>query len=201
MFMRKPLRSRKPAIIVACTLLVMLTTTVVITAIAAPNSGSAAKPTVLRSISILSPEKQTAVSPQETKLAEYATLHPEAARIAPTETSSPLPLGIQSKYPNWWNMKQRVENEWYGNLNGERVSVYAGVCPTFLGGEAVYDPQQGCIGVAVGSRSVADADYHEYLTPRKSGAVRITAVNGTQVSLVAKDGTTFSFDLTTRTFS
>lgn len=191
--------ARKP-LIVGIIFLVGLSAAAFITAVAAQHTS--ATPTVNPIIARLPPEKQTAAALKESKTADYATAHPQVVRILPTETHPPLPLGIQDKYPNWWNTKQRLENEWYGDLNGERVGVYAGVCPTFSGGETIYDLQQGCVSVAVGAATSGPSlNYHEYLTPKKAGSVKITAVSGTRVSLVAKDGTTFTFDLDTRTFS
>ncbi len=200
--LRLPVHSRRTSIVIACILFAVLTVTVVITAVAAQNTGVSAKPTVLRSIAILPPEKQTAAAIGQTKTTEYTTAHPEAARILPTQSPSPLPLGIQDKYPNGWHMKQRFENEWFGYLNGERISVYAGSVAAFdSNGRVVVDPPQGYIAVGVGSAlSGPDLNYHEYPTPKQSGAVKITAVNGALVTVVANDGTTFTFNLDTRTF-
>lgn len=54
--------------------------------------------------------------------------------------------------------------------------------------------------MAVGVENVLDDNYHQYLTPTKHGGLTITAVNGTTVSLLAEDGTDFTFDLATPTF-
>lgn len=61
------------------------------------------------------------------------------------------------------------------------------------------DPQQGFVGVAITQKNGLVV-LNTSLTPTKHGSVHITAVNGTIVTLVATDGTSFTFDDTTYTF-
>ncbi|MHB8646452.1 MAG: hypothetical protein ACYDAR_11760 [Thermomicrobiales bacterium] len=108
--------------------------------------------------------------------------------------STPVILtGIFELGENPYRRGQPAINEWFGSLNGKAVAVYAGYLYS--------DSTQGLVGVATSQPDGTSDTYQEYLTPKKDGFVRITAVNGTQVSLIAKDGTTFTFDLGTRTFS
>lgn len=192
--------ARRRIALIGGILLVAVAAIAVITAVAAQNTG--AKPTVRPYIASMPPEKRDLVPLQETKTAEYVSAHPDAAKIPATITHAPPVQGIQYKYPNAWNMHLRFENEWFGNVNGQSVAVFAGSFSTVdQFGKVTEDRQQGYVAVAMESKGGVDTDYHEYLTPTKHGAVKITAVNGTQVSLIATDGSTITFDLTTRTFS
>ncbi len=115
-------------------------------------------------------------------------------QIAMTPIPTPISLtGIVDSRQNPFHRKQAAENSYFGSLNGEHIAIFAGASEK--------DTLQGVVGVARGQvGSNTDDVYQEYLTPTKHGWVRITAVNGSQVSLVAKDGTPFVFDLATRTF-
>ena len=199
MRIRQPLRPRALFLTIGC-IIVLLMATLIITAVAAQNSG--VKPTVDPHIARLPPAKQTFAAPQQTKVAEYIAAHPEVKNVPATDTPGPPVRGIQDKYPNWWNIHLMPVNEWFGTMNGQAIEVFAGIYSTWSAGGTVEVPGQGYIAVGVGSDlSGPNRDYHEYLTPTKHGGLKITAVNGTQVSLVATDGTVYTFDLDTRTFS
>lgn len=198
---RRLIARSRLTIAVVCILVGVLAATAVITVVAATNTS--AKPTVRPYIASMPPVKQTVAALGQTKTAEFATTHPEARFIRPTSTSGPSPQGFSRKYPNSMNMKLPMTNEWYGAINGRGVALYAGYFATiYEDGRIVPDQQQGYLAVEVGPATPGPSlDYHEYLTPTKHGALEITAVNGTTVSLVAKDGTTYTFDLNSRTFS
>ncbi len=198
---RRPIARKRIGITGSCLFIVLLAMTAVITAVAAQSTG--AKPTVRASIASMPSAKQTYGALGQTKTAEFVTTHPEAKNIPPTDTPSPPIQGFFRKYPNSFNMKLPMENEWYGAINGRGVALYAGYFATiYADGRIVPDQQQGYLAVEIGPATPGPSlDYHEYLTPTKHGALEITAVNGTQVSLVAKDGTTLTFNLDTRTFS
>jgi hypothetical protein len=167
------------------------------------SAAQTTKPLVRPFIASLPPKKQSAVPLQETKTTQLASAHPEWRHIPPTVTRGPEILGIQYKYQNAWNIHQRFENEWFGYIDGQYMAVFAGHVSTVgPGGKVTEDEDQGYVAVGTGSEiNGPDRNYHEYLTPTKHGGLKITAVNGTQVSLVAEDGTMFTFDLATRTFS
>ncbi len=194
---------RRIAIVVVCILVGVLAATAVISAVAATNMS--AVPTVRPYIASLPPAKQTLIAPHETKIAEDAAAHPELRNIRPTETLGPPVEGIQNKYPDAWNQKLPIQNEWFGTIGGKGIAIYAGDYASIdPDGDVRLDREQGYVAVGitpVGAKSHADTNYEEYLTPTKHGALKITAVNGTQVSLVAADGTAFTFNLDTRTFS
>ncbi|MHB8644335.1 MAG: hypothetical protein ACYDAR_00940 [Thermomicrobiales bacterium] len=195
--MRFRLHRRKPAIAITGMVILLLTAIVVITAVAAQNAS--ATPTMNPKVALLPPGKQTYIAIGAARTIELATAHPEWRNIPPTDTPGTPIVGIQYKYPNAWNMHADVSNEWFGTVNGQPIAVFAGTDSTWDARGIVYDSGQGYVAVGVGK--ITDNNYHEYLTPTKHGGVKITAVNGTMVSLVAEDGTTFTFDLDTRTFS
>ena len=81
-------------------------------------------------------------------------------------------------------------------------NVYSdGVSIVVFAGSLVADPTQGVVGVAKGNPSDGSIPSTIVNTPSKHGFVRITAVNGGIVSLVAQDGTTFRFDDSTLKFT
>jgi hypothetical protein len=194
-------RSQRAAIVVLCILAGLLAATAVITVVAAQNAGT--KPTVRPYIASMPPAKQTYAALGQTKTAEFATTHPEAKNIPSTATHGPSIQGLARKYPNPSNMNLPIENEWYGAINGRGVALYAGYFAiTYPDGREVRDEQQGYIAVDIGPATPGPGqNYHEYLTPTKHGALEITAVDGTKVSLVAKDGAIFTFDLDTSIFA
>ncbi len=138
-------------------------------------------------------------------MAEFASTHPLIDKGAPaTLPPTPTPaLGVQiNVWQNPWNPKQPADYLWRGYINGDLVTVWAGSTINLLPGGGVEETQQGYVGVAVGTDLTGpNRNYHEYLTSKQAGTLKITAVNGTVVSLVAKDGTIFTFNLDTRTFS
>lgn len=111
-----------------------------------------------------------------------------------------------------------VENQWQDLVNGEHVKVYAGL----ITGE----PEQGFVAVSTwkaGDKGSTQGKFLptpidptpsliplwtgstpepiiKYRTPIKAGAVKITSVDGLLFTLTAEDGTTFIFDLASRTF-
>ena len=85
-----------------------------------------------------------------------------------------------------------VTNSWRDYVHGQYFVVWAGA----LGA----DPQQGVVVVADQEMTATTPLPQPIKTPTKHGKVRITAVNGSLLTLVADDGTMFVFDLTTRTF-
>ncbi len=85
-----------------------------------------------------------------------------------------------------------IENQWQGWINGELFTMYAG--------NITHTPEQGFVAVYHGHTAGKDFTLEKYLTPNKAGAVKITAVNNFQFTLISENGTTFIFDLPSRTF-
>jgi hypothetical protein len=82
---------------------------------------------------------------------------------------------------------KRIENGWQEKIDGKYTAVLAGA------EEA--DPQQGMLVVWP-----ANQEREYYLTPRKSGAVKIIAFEGFQLTLQSADGELFFFDVPGRVF-
>lgn len=113
----------------------------------------------------------------------------------PDYTPEPWPEGLfeisQAPLPKGY---YAIENQWQSDSYGSHFQVYAG--------SLVSDPAQGVVIFRATSfdlrpRAVAAG---EYLTPTKGGAVRIVAVDGQRLALVARDGDVFTFDVGMRAF-
>lgn len=141
----------------------------------------------------LPPEKQGILDIDATRQAGIALTpsRPPSKDVVLADTPVVL-TGILPLRENPYNRAQVAENQWHGYLNGRAVGVWAGITHN--------DAGQGMVGIAIANQSGAKDTYTEYLTPRKAGGVHITEVNGAIVSLLAKDGTTFVFDLQTMAF-
>ncbi|MGI8690100.1 MAG: hypothetical protein ACR2M3_16095 [Thermomicrobiales bacterium] len=194
---------QRPRVVAICgaTLLIVVVLIGLISVGAAPDTSTGKRATVLSQRyaterATLPPDKQAHDDIGATKLAVAILTPPRpvSLRNTPLPLPSPVPItGIVDSRQNPFHRKQAVENSFFGSLNSEHVAIFAGASED--------DLMQGVIGVATGQEGSNSEDaYQEYLTPTKHGWVRITAVAGTQVTLVAKDGTPFTFDLNTRTF-
>lgn len=145
----------------------------------------------------LPPFKQAVVDIEATQIAAVVLTPPVPRAQRPTlppQVSTSIKLvGIVDSRDNPFRRTQPAQNTWFGEYNGENMAVFAG--------NLYNDLSQGLVGVATGlDGDITTAKYTEYLTPQKAGPVRITAVNGTRLTLEAKDGTTFIFDYATRAF-
>jgi hypothetical protein len=85
-----------------------------------------------------------------------------------------------------------IKNLWEGKRNGLYYQV--------LAGSAVDDPQQGLIMVIETNPDTNQRDQQVYFTNEKVGALRITKVQGTKVSLSAANGSSMIFELSVRAF-
>lgn len=86
-----------------------------------------------------------------------------------------------------------VENLWVDVVDGRRVQVTVGAPDD--------DPSQGVVIVRTSSLTGTDAESGVYYTPTKSGAVKVTAASGAEVTLQAANGAVYIFDVRTRTFT
>lgn len=140
--------------------------------------------------------KQADADIRATNLAVGVLTPPVPRSLRPTLPPAPTPIklvGIVDSRDNPFRRTQPAQNTWFGDYNGENIAVFAGYLYN--------DLSQGLVGVATGlDGDITHATYTEYLTPIKVGPVRITAVNGTRLTLAAQDGTRFVFDYATRTF-
>jgi hypothetical protein len=95
-------------------------------------------------------------------------------------------------------MAYTILNSWSQKTADKTVSVYAGGRHTNPG---VTAETQGVVVILVSANSQAlPAESGEYLTPTPVSTVRIVAAQGARLTLVAEDGTFFSFDVPTRKF-
>ncbi|MHB8647327.1 MAG: hypothetical protein ACYDAR_16200 [Thermomicrobiales bacterium] len=104
--------------------------------------------------------------------------------------SGPLPIGDDRVFRN----DATIENYWRAF-----TSPYGPYMFVVAAGVRQDDPQQGFVGVALYQHNALES-LNKSPTPTKHGNVHITAVNGSLVTLVAADGTVFTFDDTTFTF-
>jgi hypothetical protein len=108
----------------------------------------------------------------------------------PTVAVTPYPTGTQDDeyvHASGKMLGFKVENAWFGYVDGNSVSVWAGTLPSLT------DTDQGMIEVMW---HWPYRIYNErFLTPTKRGAVRIIAEHNNRLVLRAADGTLFYFDL------
>jgi hypothetical protein len=86
----------------------------------------------------------------------------------------------------------RFVNRWTGRMRGSHVTVYAG--------SYAANPSRGVVLVMTVSMNLKDVHAREYPSPGV-GPVRIVAVRGALLSLVAADGARLGFDVVSRTFA
>ena len=134
---------------------------------------------------------------QETRLAlitrtpfdPYPTLPPPEP--SPTAIIGWIPCGLRANQANPW-----YTSCWQGHLNGRLLGLFAG--REQLGG----DPEQGVLLVVLADLDqVSNRTEDVYQTPQKVGAVHLSELNGTQVTLLPDDAQShviFTFDLGTR---
>ncbi len=128
-----------------------------------------------------------------------ATQHPyqRSANAFPTYPVEPSPTvetGIINDIAPLIHHYVYIQNRWQGVEGNQITVVYAGVLES--------DLNQGVVLV---SQDKLDSTYtyrapKEIRTPTKHGSVKITAVNGTLLTLEAKDDTGFTFDVSTLAF-
>jgi hypothetical protein len=82
------------------------------------------------------------------------------------------------------------QNAWFGLINDQPVSIYAGAL--------AWDKDQGAIFMFM---QFPTRGYHELIqTPTKHGAVRVVSEQNNRLTLVSTDGTTYYFDVPARSF-
>ena len=84
----------------------------------------------------------------------------------------------------------KYENRWVEEKGEATVGVWAGA--------EAGDPEQGIVSMVV--LSPAGLGRQSFRTPGRAGSVRITGVSSERLELTAKNGTHFTFDVTTHTF-
>lgn len=159
----------------------------------AASSGS-----VTSSNSALPPGKQAFLSRQATAIAAAPqgpppTKGPPAALSAMNAPATPE-SGIRDIQISPFRAQEAlIANRWQGTVAGTFVVVYAGRLTT--------PPDQGLVGVSVGTPGTPAFSLQQYPTPTKTGSVRIVAENGTLLTLMSDNGVIFTFDVGTRMFT
>lgn len=101
----------------------------------------------------------------------------------------PVPLAGQS-------LQYHVLNAWQGQVNGAWVGYLAGSKADDMAGGVWNTPEQGVL-VAQGPTTPKT----NYLSPTRTGALRITSYSGTCLNLVSTSNVAYSFDMSTRRWS
>ncbi len=130
-----------------------------------------------------------------------ATPHPPSATIAPpSAVAAKVRTGIVNDAPFPGSEYSFVEQNAGGGWNdqGEFVQVWAG-------NEGEQDPSQGALVEVVTTYdeygdAVSSSQNMVFPTPTKHGAVTITAVHGSVLTVKADDGTEWAFDVGTNSF-
>ncbi len=140
-------------------------------------------------------------------ICQYAAARVQAGTASPMDKSQdhlcnlkPLPpesgiLSQPSAPPSGSGIT--VTNGWAGTLNGQRELVYAGAQSDYLNNGDHGNPRQGVILVV----DVDTNTYHTYASSALDGALTIARVTGTAMSLMATDGASYKFDLSSDTLT
>jgi hypothetical protein len=119
---------------------------------------------------------------------------------AQTVPSPPGGIGIVQAPMSSWIGRYHVENMWEGMVNGIEAYVYAGSKADVAGKgrQGVWnDPEQGVLLLNTKGKG-EDADY---LTPTRTGRIKLQSANGTCLTVVSSNGTIYTFDVSTAKWS
>jgi hypothetical protein len=109
-----------------------------------------------------------------------------AIALTPFDTPTYPPTGTaEDMYvkPSGQKLGLDALNAWFGLIDGNRISLWAGS----LG----WDPDQGAIHIMVFGQRVSE----KFLTPTRHGGVRVVSEQNNRLTLQAADGETFYFDV------
>ncbi len=156
-------------------------------------------------------DQQRMVSAQQTVLA--GTPFDKSSQILPTVPPQPVQgapeTGITGRpiLPPGWSQMYSISNAWSQIINGNFIIACAGSKADNPGG-GVWDAgiqQQGMVKIDAyssnGTGPRVDSLVGDYLTPTRTGPVQITAYNGTCLTLLSTNNTTYQFDVATRQWS
>jgi hypothetical protein len=146
------------------------------------------------------PNDRQVMEPQLTYDVRFATeMALNKSKPKPIITAStPIPKIFPTMEPHIWEetgsavVHDAIENWFSGGFNGQDYTVYAGA-------DSV-DPSQGVLDIHVISQNFVRAKWVRYLTPMKSGSVRIQSWVGPRLILSTKSGETLYFDLAAEQF-
>lgn len=138
--------------------------------------------------------KAHSVARQQTEVAHPLPTGPVKFEltILPTQRA---PTGIrQDPNPPGPSAYFLVQNAWQDYINGSLVQVFAGVNVDDPSGGVIVPPGQGTLLVNP-IRSHGTIPSWSYKTPTRSGPARITAANGTLLTVTTTGGDQFLFDV------
>jgi hypothetical protein len=114
----------------------------------------------------------------------------EACEVRPTELPTPQRTPGVEQFPAelYEDLQGRLNSRWQGEVNGQWVTVMAGIQLT--------DPPQPAVWVFVENSD----DRGIYPAPEASSALQIVSADGARLTLQDAAGTTFYFDLAARAY-
>lgn len=160
------------------------------------NTSANSRVTTLQTPSIIVIETETGLPPSPTtELSAISTQRAIAGATADALATAlysitPViePTGIyddERHKAQWYKFGFKVENAWFGLVNGNIVTVFAGA--------PISDSQQGTLQInMVMPNRLFDG---EFITPEKNGALRVIAESNNRLTLVTTNGTTYYFDV------
>jgi hypothetical protein len=112
--------------------------------------------------------------------------------IPPASTPAPWPEGFfeNGQFPGG---NYQINNQWQDESDGNRIQVHAGSVKS--------DAEQGLVIVHVTSQDLKSGRQDVYLTPSRSGPLRIVDARDGRLTLLSSSAKVFAFDVTSRTFS
>ena len=126
-------------------------------------------------------------------LVHPAAKDPDQAPIAPSTSDTGFQIGIFEGVGGMIHpWEGSMVNHWQDTVGSEYVLVSAGV--------RAEDPAQGLVMVVRVSGDRLNFSRNFYQTPTKSGEVKLTGANGTDLVLQAADGSQITFDVLTSQF-
>lgn len=118
--------------------------------------------------------------------------------------AGPARLGIfeDGPLPTGWGTQYRIGNRWGGSVNGQNTIAFAGS----QADDQVYaiwnNPEQGVLIVMTYPNDPnLEPVTANYLTPTRTGAVRVTSYSGLCLTLTSTGNTTYQFNVATRQWS
>lgn len=120
------------------------------------------------------------------------SLQYETPRLIPVTDAPPITGILEGQGQEIRPSEATINNRWAGFVRDTYVVVFAGALAD--------DPAQGIIYVVTVSSDKKGTIWNHYLTPTKTGSVRIVSVEGTRLVLASESGTTLSFDVSTLQF-
>lgn len=104
---------------------------------------------------------------------------------------------VQSPSSSWIN-RYHITNMWSGTVGGKVINIYVGSKADIQGQPSVWKyPEQGVLLYD----SMGRGNAAEYLSLTRNGALKLTASNGSCLTMVSSDMTTFTFDVSALTWS